>query len=163
MLFLIFISFIILQRILELLISGKNEIWLRSKGAIEYGQGHYPFIILLHVSFLVSLVVEYVFRNQPPLDIFYILIYLILIVAKTWLVSSLGKYWNTKIFRIRGNPPVKKGLYKYFKHPNYFIVVCEIIVIPMILDLYYTACLFTVLNAVILTVRIRDENRVWVK
>src|ERR1700738_1305134 len=124
MLFIIFISFTILQRILELLISSRNETWLRSKGAIEYGHAHYPFIILLHVSFLVSLVIEYVFRNQPPLDIFYVLIYLILILAKTWLVSSLGKYWNTKIFRIRGNLPVKKGPYKYFKHPNYFIVVC---------------------------------------
>src|ERR1700730_6414629 len=102
MLFISFISFFMLERILELLISGKNEIWLRSKGAVEYGQGHYPFIILLHVFFLVSLVFEYVIRNQPPLDIFYVFIYLILIIAKIRLIYFLGKYWNTKIFRIYG-------------------------------------------------------------
>ncbi len=161
MLFIIFISFVILQRIVELLISGKNEIWLRSKGAIEYGQGHYPFIILLHVFFLGSLIIEYIFRNQPALENFYIFIYLILIIAKTWLISFLGKYWNTKIFRICGILPVKRGPYKLFKHPNYFIVVCEIIVIPLIFDLYYTAFVFTILNAIVLTIRIREENRVW--
>jgi methyltransferase len=159
--FIIFISLIILQRILELLVSRENEIWLRSKGAIEYGQRHYPFIILLHVFFLGSVVTEYLLRNQPSLEIFYLFIYLILVVVKTWMISFLGKYWNTKIFRIGGTAPLKKGPYKYFKHPNYFIVVCEIIVIPLIFDLYYTACVFTFLNAIMLTIRIREENRVW--
>ncbi|MCY7362420.1 MAG: isoprenylcysteine carboxyl methyltransferase, partial [Ignavibacteria bacterium] len=77
-----------------------------------------------------------------------------------WVLSSLGKYWNTKILRIPGRELISKGPYKYFKHPNYIIVVCEIFTIPMIFNLYYTALIFSILNAVILYIRIKEENKV---
>lgn len=159
--FIIFIVFIIGQRILELIISRKNEIWLRSKGAIEYGRNHYPFIVLLHVLFLVSLVTEDLLRNRPSVNIFFLSFYLALVPVKVWTLSFLGKYWNTKIFRIYDTSPVKKGPYRYIRHPNYLIVVCEIIFIPMTFNLFYTAGVFTVLNAIMLLVRIREENKVW--
>jgi methyltransferase len=159
--FTVFITFIILQRILELIISRKNEIWLRSKGAIEYGHSHYPLMVGLHVLFLVSLATEYLLRDNPSVNIFFLSIYLALVPVKLWTLSFLGKYWNTKIFRIYDTPPVKKGPYKYVKHPNYLIVVGEIIFIPMAFNLFYTAALFTVLNAIMLGVRIREENKVW--
>ncbi|HAZ02924.1 MAG TPA: hypothetical protein DD458_12820 [Prolixibacteraceae bacterium] len=53
-----------------------------------------------------------------------------------------------------------KGLYNYFKHPNYLIVVVEIAVIPMIFHLYFTAITFTLLNALMLFVRVKEENKV---
>jgi methyltransferase len=159
--FTIFITFIIGQRILELMVSRKNEIWLRSKGAIEYGRSHYPLIVLLHALFLVSLVTEYLLRDNPSVNIFFLLFYLALVPVKVWTLSFLGKYWNTKIFRIYDTPPVKKGPYRYIKHPNYLIVVCEIGLIPMAFNLFYTAVVFTVLNAIMLLVRIREEDKVW--
>jgi methyltransferase len=78
-----------------------------------------------------------------------------------WVIVSLGKYWNTKILRIPGMAPVTKGPYKYFRHPNYIIVVCEFIVVPLVFHLYSTAIIFSVLNAFMLSVRIREENRAW--
>ena len=56
---------------------------------------------------------------------------------------------------------IKSGMYKYIKHPNYVIVIAEIAVIPLIFNLYYTALIFSILNAMMLTVRIREENKVW--
>jgi len=90
-------------------------------------------------------------------------LFALLLLFKFWALSSLGKYWNTKIFRVPGSGPVKKGPYKLFKHPNYFIVVCEIAIIPLVFNLYYTAIIFTVLNAIMLSVRIKVENKVWAK
>ena len=78
------------------------------------------------------------------------------------MLISLGKYWNTKILRIPDSVLISKGPYRYFKHPNYIIVVCEIFVIPLIFDLYYTAVIFSVLNGVMLKVRIKEENKVLV-
>jgi len=160
MYFILFICFVISQRLLELIIAKKNEKWVRSHGAVEYGQNHYPFIILLHTMFIISMVIEYFCRS----GIFtYILIWVffVLEICKAWVISSLGKYWNTKILRVPGSVFVKKGPYKLFKHPNYFIVICEIIVIPMVFNLYLTAIIFTILNAIMLTVRIREEEKVW--
>lgn len=160
MYFFLFISFLILLRLVELLVAKRNEKWLRENGAVEYGQKHYPVIVLLHVGFFVSLIIEYLSKSpQTPVDIL-LFIFIALIVLKIQIISSLGKYWNTKIFHISGVPLVRKGMYKYFKHPNYFIVICEIAIIPLIFHLYVTAIVFSLLNAAMLSVRIREENKI---
>jgi methyltransferase len=161
MYFIIFISFFILQRLSELFIARRNEKWLLEQGAVEYGQSHYPFMITLHTLFIFAIITEYLFRGQPPISWVFLVIYLVVLLFKFWCLSSLGKYWNTKIYRIPGVYPVKKGPYKFLKHPNYMEVVCEIAIIPLVFHLYYTAIIFTILNAAMLTVRIRVENRVW--
>ena len=163
MYFTIFILFVSIQRLSELYIARGNEKWLRSQGAVEYGKEHYPFIVALHTLFIISIIVEYILRGNTPIDFVFLILFALLLLFKFWALSSLGKYWNTKIFRVPGAGPVKKGPYKLFKHPNYFIVVCEIAIIPMVFHLYYTAIIFTVLNAIMLTVRIRVENKVWAK
>lgn len=161
MYFIIFIVFFILQRLSELYIARKNEKWLLSQGAVQYGQNHYPFIVALHTLFIVSIITEYILRGQPLISWFFLAIFIAVLLFKYWALSSLGKYWNTKIYRIPGVYPVKKGPYKFLKHPNYMQVVCEIAIIPLVFHLYYTAIIFTVLNAIMLTVRISVENKVW--
>jgi methyltransferase len=44
-------------------------------------------------------------------------------------------------------------------HPNYLIVAAEIAVLPLVFGLCQIAVLFSALNAIVLTVRIRVENR----
>ena len=159
MVFTLFISIVILLRIGELILSKRNEKWLLQNGAIEYGQKHYPLIVALHVFFIVSLIVEYSMKRTVSCSFFLLVLYFLLLVLKAWIILSLGKFWNTKIYRIPNYPLIKKGLYRYFKHPNYMIVIIEIAVIPLIFHLYFTAVLFSVFNAIVLTVRIKEENR----
>jgi methyltransferase len=161
MYFIIFISFFVLQRLSELYIARKNEQWLVAQGAVQYGQGHYPFIIVLHTLFIISIITEYIIRGGTQMSWIFLTIFIVILLFKFWALSSLGKYWNTKIYRIPGVYPVKKGPYKFLKHPNYMEVVCEIAIIPLVFHLYYTAVIFTILNAAMLTVRIRTENQVW--
>lgn len=158
--FLLFISFLILVRLSELLVAKRNEIWLRANGAVEYGQKHYPFIVLLHVCFILSLIIEYFYKVAEAPDCFFLILFLILIAIKIQIIYSLGKYWNTKILHISGVPLVRKGFYKYFKHPNYFIVISEIAIIPLIFHLYVTAIVFSLLNAIMLSIRIKEENKI---
>ena len=159
MVFILFISFVILLRIGELVLSKSNEKWLLRNGAVEYGQKHYPFIVALHVLFIISLIIEYNTKQTVSFSIFMLLFYFSLIAFKTWVILSLGKFWNTRIYHIPGIPLVKKGPYNYFKHPNYLIVVAEIVVIPLIFHLYFTAITFTLLNAILLFIRIKEENK----
>lgn len=161
MYFILFILFIIAQRLTELVVARRNQKWLESQGAIEYGKEHYPFMIALHTAFIGSMIAEYWFSTGKQLDVTLLIIYLLLLSFKIWVLSSLGKYWNTRIFRVPGVGPVMKGPYKIFKHPNYFVVVCEVALIPLVFHLYYTAIIFSILNAVMLWVRIGVENKVW--
>ncbi len=158
--FISFIAFVVFQRLLELVVARQNEQWARSQGALEYGQSHYPYIVLLHTMFIISMIVEYLYKGGA-FNYVVLLIFFVLIMLKVWIISSLGKYWNTKILKVPGSAFVRKGLYKFFKHPNYFIVVCEIIVIPLVFNLYITVVVFTVLNSIMLRVRIKEEERVW--
>ena len=163
MYFILFILFLITQRLSELYIASRNEKWLRSQGAVEYGQAHYPFMVAMHTMFIVSIIAEYFFRGNTSIDYVFLVLFILLLTLKFWILSSLGKFWNTKIFRVPGNGPVRRGPYKFLKHPNYVDVVLEIAIIPLVFHLYYTAIIFTVLNAAMLWVRIRVENRVWAK
>jgi methyltransferase len=158
MAFLLFISFIILLRIGELYLSKKNEQWLLQNGAVEYGKKHYPMIVTLHVLFFVSLIIEYFTQHPPSFNILILAFYFILLGFKAWIIRSLGTFWNTKIYRIPNIPLINKGPYRYFKHPNYWVVALEIAVIPLIFHLYYTAIAFTLLNGMMLRVRIKVEN-----
>jgi methyltransferase len=161
MYFIIFITFLILQRLSELLIAKRNEKWLLSQGAVQYGQSHYPYMIAMHTLFIVSILVEYNLRGGTAISWTFLVIFLAVLLFKFWALSSLGKYWNTKIYRVPGVYPVKRGPYKFLQHPNYMEVVCEIAIIPLVFHLYYTAIIFTILNAAMLTVRITVENKVW--
>jgi len=158
MIFILFISFIIIIRIGELFLSNKNEKWLLKNGAVEYGKKHYPLIVALHILFFLSLIIEYYFTQTHSFSSIILIFYFLLLVFKVWIILSLGKFWNTKIFRIQNFPLIKKGPYKYFKHPNYLVVIAEIAVIPLAFHLYYTLLIFSLLNAIILTIRIKEEN-----
>jgi methyltransferase len=159
MAFILFVPFIILLRIGELILSKRNEIWLLQQGAVEYGRKHYPYMVTLHTLFIISLIVEYSTKQIETHSQVLLILYLLLLVFKAWVITSLGKFWNTKIYHVSGFPLIKKGLYKYIKHPNYLIVIAEIAIIPTIFHLYFTAITFSALNLIMLFVRIREENK----
>lgn len=159
MVFAVFIVFLILLRVGELLLARRNERWLLQHGAVEYGRKHYRYIVMLHALFFVSLITEYIFTSTGYYSIPLLVLYFLLLAFKVWTILSLGKFWNTKIFRISGYPLVKKGPYQFMKHPNYVIVIAEIALIPLIFHLYITAIVFSLLNGLMLYVRIREEDK----
>ena len=159
-LFIIVFAIICLQRIVELRIARANEHYMKERGAIEFGQSHYPFIVLLHVSFLCSLLIENLIKGFPlsPIWIWLLGFFLILQMSRVWAIKSLGHFWNTKIIVLPNTNLVKKGPYKWLPHPNYLIVALEIAVIPLIFQAYLTAGLFTILNMIMMLIRIPAEE-----
>lgn len=158
MIFTLFICFLVAQRLFELFISSHNAKWLIKNGAIEYGREHYPFMVALHTLFIISLIAEYIWHGAGIINYYLLILFFILIGIKFIVISTLGTYWNTRIYKVPGSKPVATGIYKYIKHPNYIIVICEIAIIPLTFQLYHTAVIFTILNAIMLTVRIKKEN-----
>jgi len=154
-----FLTFIIVVRIIELIIAKKNEKWLRSEGAVEYGREHYKYFIMLHTGFFISLIIEYNLSPFSVINYISVILFFIVQIFRLSVFISLGKYWNTRILVIPGRILVKKGLYKYFKHPNYIIVILEFILIPLSFSLFVSLLIFSVLNLVILSVRIKTENK----
>nr|WP_071459916.1 isoprenylcysteine carboxylmethyltransferase family protein [Bacillus mediterraneensis] len=161
MVFYLFIGFIIFQRLSELVIARSNEQKLKAMGAIEAGQGHYKAMVLIHIAFLLSTVAEVVFMGRDLSAFWPLLISLFLAtqVMRVWALMSLGPFWNTKIIILPGAEAVKKGPYKLLKHPNYAVVTAEIMIIPLMFEAYFTALFFTVINIIILSIRIHAEEK----
>jgi methyltransferase len=159
--FIAFFIVIVLQRLIELLIAKSNEKLMKQQGAIEFGTMHYRFMVLIHMLFFSAFIVEKLSLNRglSQLWILLLLTFLGAQVIRIWAITSLGKYWNTKIIVLPNSAVVRRGPYRYIKHPNYFVVAIELIVIPLLFEAYYTACLFTILNGLILSIRIREEEK----
>jgi len=165
MLFWTLLIILALQRISELLIARRNERTALSEGALEYDPQGYKVIVAMHLAFFFSFIAEYYLLNRS-LNTLWPLLLLVLVLAEAlryWAISSLGKYWNTKILVIPGTSLVSKGPYKYIRHPNYLAVVIEIAVIPLIFSCYLTSVIFTLLNLLVLRRRIRIEERALIK
>ncbi len=161
MIFVFVIAIVCLQRIIELIVAKRNEQWMIKKGAYEVGANHYPYMIALHTTFFLSIIVEVTFfhRSLSPLFLPLLILFLFTQIARVWCLWSLGHFWNTKIFILPGANVVKKGPYKYIRHPNYLIVGIEILFLPLMFQAYFTAIVFTCLNLAMLAVRIPIEEK----
>ncbi|MDB5561715.1 MAG: hypothetical protein JWN11_1133 [Hyphomicrobiales bacterium] len=152
---LLFIGFVILQRLAELWLARRNTALLLARGGREVGAAHYPLIVTLHAALIVALLV---FGWRSPVALPWLAVYALLQIFRTWILASLGSRWTTRIIII-DEPLVKRGPYRYVPHPNYMLVVAELIVVPLVLGLPYVALVFSVLNALVLAIRISAEDK----
>lgn len=160
MVFAIIVVLIIVQRLVELVVAKRNEKMMLAKGAYEVGASHYPYMIMLHSSFFVSLIIEVLYGNALQTPHYLLLgVFLFLQLVRVWCLMSLKSFWNTKILIIPGATLVKKGPYAFISHPNYVVVSLEILVLPMMFQAYFTAVCFTILNLIMLSVRIPVEEK----
>ena len=148
-----------LERIAELLVSVRNLRWARSQGGVEHGLAHYPWMVALHLGLLVGCAVESFFRPFLPwLGWPMLAVVLAAQALRWWCIGTLGRRWNTRVVVIPGLPPVRRGPYRWWRHPNYVAVVAEGIALPLVHTAWLTALVFTVLNAAVLRTRIGVEN-----
>ena len=150
------LGLVTLQRVGELILSHHNTRRLMDRGAIEVAPRHYPLMVAVHTAWLISL---WVFDHDQPLHVIALSFYLVLQGLRSWVMRTLGARWTTRIIVLPERPLVSAGPYRYLSHPNYAVVIGEIAVLPLVLGLPWLAIIFTILNAVVLVIRIRAENR----
>ena len=152
----IILLLVTLQRVGELWLSLRNTRRLLADGAREHAPGHYPLIVAVHVLWLGAL---WWLAPLRPIDGFWLGMFVLVEIARVWVLVSLGPRWTTRIIVLPEAPLVRRGPYRFFNHPNYLIVVAEIAVLPLVFGLWPVALAFTVLNAAVLAIRIRAENQ----
>jgi methyltransferase len=146
-----------LQRLVELVIARRNTARLMASGAVEVAGDIYPALVLLHVFWLGAIVV-FVPPGTPPN---WILLtgYIALQGVRIWTMASLGRYWTTRLISAPDAPVVRSGPYRFLRHPNYWVVAAEIALLPLVFGEYEISLIFTICNAILLSHRIKLENR----
>ena len=152
----IIVFLVALQRMGEVWLANYNTKKLLGQGGIEVGSKHYPLFILLHGSWLAAIL----FTTQPDIspNIFLLLLFLILQLGRVWVIASLGKFWTTRIITMPSKPLIKKGAYRFIRHPNYIIVCAKIAVLPLVFGNWEVAVIWSFANAILLWWRIKFEN-----
>jgi methyltransferase len=145
-----------LQRMTELVLARRNTARLRELGAVEIDRGGYPWIVLLHIGWLAGLALLIPLDTQPSWPL--LAAFACLQIGRLWAIASLGTRWTTRIIVLPGEPLVHAGPYRYCRHPNYLIVVGEIALLPLAFGAVGLAIVFSVINLVLLTRRIRLED-----
>jgi methyltransferase len=151
------IAMIVIQRLIELAIARINTRRLLAEGGKEVGAGHYPLIVLLHVAWLASLLAFV--PGDSFVDPVLLVVFVLLQLGRVWVLTSLSRYWTTRIITVPGAPLVRRGPFRFVRHPNYLIVEAEIIVVPMIAGAWQLALIFGLANAAVLALRIKVEER----
>jgi methyltransferase len=155
------VALVALGRLIELRIAGRNRRELLARGGVEAAPGHYPWMVLLHSAFLLSCPLEVWLLGRPFLPALGIPMLLLVGVAtglRYWVISTLDGRWTTRIVVLPGSSPVTGGPYRFLRHPNYLAVITEIFALPLVHTAWLTAIVFSILNALVLRVRIRAEE-----
>jgi methyltransferase len=157
----LFILGVGVERLVELVIARRNATWSIAHGGREFGRDHYPAMVSMHALLLVSCIVEVWVLHRPfnPwLGAPMVAVVLLSTVVRWWCVGVLGKRWNPRLIVIPDAPLVRRGPYRWLHHPNYTAVAAEVAALPLVHSAWLTAIVFSIANALVLTVRIRAEN-----
>ncbi len=149
------LTFVTLQRLAELPLARANTRALLARGAVEVAPGHYPLIIAVHVAWLAAL---WWLAPGRPISLPLLGLFALLQLLRVWVIRTLGPRWTTRIIVVPGETLVANGPYRFLHHPNYLVVIGEILVLPMVFGLWHVALLFSALNLAVLAIRIRAEN-----
>jgi methyltransferase len=150
------LGFVTAQRLGELVIANRNTRRLLAQGGVERAAEHYPLIVGLHAAWLGGL---WLLAWDRPVNLAWLAVYVVLQAGRAWVLATLGGRWTTRIIAVPGETLVRKGPYRLIRHPNYAVVVGEILVLPLVFGLWAYALVFTALNAAVLWIRIRAEAR----
>lgn len=151
----VILGFVAIQRLAELLFAERNTRELIARNAFEVAAYQHSYFIALHFTWLAFI---YAFASVPPIWPL-VGVFFALQILRVWIIMTLGPYWTTRIITLPGVPLVRRGPYRWIRHPNYLVVVLEVAILPLAFHEWIVAALFSVLNAVLLTWRIREEER----
>ncbi|MGH8960005.1 MAG: isoprenylcysteine carboxyl methyltransferase family protein [Jatrophihabitantaceae bacterium] len=160
--FTLLVALVALERLAELIVSRRNEGWSVSRGAVQVGAGHYPVMVVLHTGLLAGALCEAWLGHRtfvPALGWPMLALLVASQALRWWCIATLGRQWNTRVLVVPGLPRITRGPYRLLPHPNYLAVVIEGAALPLVHTAWITAIAFSVLNAVLLSVRIGVENR----
>ncbi|KCI91798.1 isoprenylcysteine carboxyl methyltransferase family protein [Mycobacterium tuberculosis] len=154
---------VVFERLAELVVAQRNARWSFAQGGKEFGRPHYVVMVILHTALLLGCVVEPWALHRPFIPWLGWPMLAVVVASqglRWWCVKSLGKRWNTRVIVLPHATLVRRGPYRWMRHPNYVAVVAEGFALPLVHTAWLTALVSTLANATLLTVRLRVENSV---
>ncbi|MFY9765811.1 MAG: isoprenylcysteine carboxylmethyltransferase family protein [Mycobacterium sp.] len=155
------IGAVAIERLVETLVAERNRTVSKTRGGVEFGAGHYPAMVTLHVGLLAGCLAEPIVLHRQFIPALGWPMFAIVLAAQAlrwWCITTLDYQWNTRVIVIPGAGRIAGGPYRFVPHPNYVAVVAEGVALPLVHTAWVTALVFSMLNAWLLSTRVKIEN-----
>ncbi|MEZ6187559.1 MAG: isoprenylcysteine carboxylmethyltransferase family protein [Planctomycetota bacterium] len=146
-----------LVRLGEVLVSARR---LRERDAVRE-PFLFPLMVLLHVASLSAPLAEVLLLGRPfrPwLCAVAVAVLALATVLRVWTLYTVRRSWNVRVVVPDPDTVVTTGPYAWIRHPNYLVVILELAALPLLHGAWLSAVGLTLLNAFVLTLRIRTEE-----
>ena len=148
---------VLVQRGLEELHSRRNTRRLLSAGAHEVGRSFYPVVVIAHLAWIAAIF----FLIPPSAPVVWPAagLYLLLQLARYWVIGSLGRFWTHRIIILDRAPVVRRGPYRYVRHPNYAVTVAETLLLPLVFGAWGVALAMSAIWLPVILWKMRLEEQ----
>ncbi|EGJ27256.1 isoprenylcysteine carboxyl methyltransferase family protein [Streptococcus porcinus] len=159
---LIFMLAMFIIRLVFLKLSIANEKTIRANGGREFGKLNSQFLTLLHIMVYAFATLEAYLRKTEfdgwsLLGLSLMVFSLVVLYKVTQLLEGI---WTVKLMITQDHQYVDHWLFRYVKHPNYYLNICpELIGVALLCHAKITAAILFPFYLVSLSVRIHEENR----
>jgi methyltransferase len=147
---------VLLQRGLEELHSARNTARLIAEGGREAGRDYYPVVAITHLAWIAALFL--LIPSTAPVIWPLAALYLLLQVVRYWVIATLGRYWTHRIITLEEAPVVRRGPYRYLRHPNYVVTIAETFLLPLVFGEAAIAVIFGCVWSAVLYYKIILED-----
>lgn len=150
------------ERLAEAAVGGLHLRWVQARGGLDHPGSMIGALVTLQVGLLLGCILEADLSMrifQPALGWPMLALVLAMIGLRWWCIVTLGKRWTTGVVLIPGLPPVRRGPYRYLRHPAALASGIEGIALALIWGSWLTATVFALGYTVVVTLRLQAENR----
>ena len=147
---------VFLQRGLEELHSQRNTRALIAEGAVEAGRGYYPVVAVAHLAWIAS--IFFLIPASAPVIWPLLLLFVLLQVARYWVIGTLGRYWTHRIITLPKAPVIRAGPYRWLRHPNYAVTLAETLLLPSVFGAFALGIIMTAVWAAVIRYKIELED-----
>ncbi len=146
-------------RIAELRLSARHEAALVARGGIVHAS-QMPAMRAVHGAWFAAMLAEtWALPTRPRLAALGLAGLGAGMALRAASQHALADRWTASIVTVPGEARVRSGIFRVLRHPNYAGVAAEIAAVPLVHGAWRTAAVFSALNAALLAVRIRAEDR----
>ena len=150
-------------RLISLFISIQHEKKLKASKALEYGKINSLVLTLSHILYYLLAISESISEHRSINNYTYagILLFLFSMFILFLVIRQLGGLWTVKLFIAPNHIVNQSFLFRYIKHPNYFLnVIPELIAIALICQSWMVLFIGLPLYVIPLGIRIHQEEQV---
>lgn len=148
-------------RVAELLVARRYTKAAKQRGEAPKREPAFVLMVALHTLPFVLSPLEVILLERP-LSLWLAgattALLTVALALRVWTLRTLGQRWNVRI--VRPDAVVTSGPYAYIRHPNYLVVIIELFALPLFHGAWLTSLTLTLVNAVVLALRIPAEERV---